>query len=119
MKRITNHILIFLAKVVKKLNPLRVNMQKTLHKLKSKISPLLSNNTDNFITPITIEVDQDLYRFIQHKAKAQQTTEESIALQAVQHYFERRSLRFKPQISQQKKDENPLFLLDGFTKTLK
>lgn len=100
------------------MNPWKSKMQKALRPLKSKISDLISNDSEK-IKQITIEVNADLYKLIHNAAKREQTTEQAILLHAVQHTIETRSMVLSSKLSHQQKENNPLFHLDGFINTIK
>lgn len=100
------------------MNVWKNRVQKAIHQLKSKLSQITSADFDEN-NQIAIVVDTELHKLIYNMAKREQISEQTLILQAVQQYIEAHSTLMNSKISYLQKENNPLFHLNGLTKTLK
>ncbi len=99
------------------MSELKTNVKNTFNQLKTKLAAITAEDADTF-KKITIDVDAELHKLIQHAAKREETTEQAILLRAAEHFFETRALAKNTKLSPQQKENNPLLQLDGLTKTI-
>lgn len=98
---------------------IKIRLLNALRQWKSKMSQYISNEPGDDLVQITIDINTDLLTFIQHKAKYEGITEQEVVMKAIKQHVEMRPSSFKSSISQLQKENNPLFQLDGMTKTIK
>jgi len=93
-------------------------MKDRLQKLKSTTSQLMSESASDKEEPTTIQLNPQCYDMLRELAERQNTTVLALINQAISQYIDTHYVNgASAQISLEQKERNPLFQLDGLTRS--